>query len=374
MKKLYDYVVKKQNTLQINITSTIYLVAVVQAILLIIVILRKPRVLYSEKYLIAVLGMLAITLLHYVVLMNQLLPRGSAFFDLSAVAWLSVSPLLYLYSRSLVDLNYRWHWRQLIYFPFSLYLAAQMILWASGIRYGFFLFFEDWNAYTTLWILMYLLNSLVFTLASIRVLTKANLSDKQRERIKWLVRYFKGFTLVLVLLIVLLIYWLKVNYFFRQLEYLLLIFYAFFVFSLIIFSLRFSHYFSLLSNDHYGYDQKKPLELEALYQQLKNHVEKEQPYLNSKLSLTDLAKATNISENQLSQIFTRYLNSNFYNFVNQYRLEAFEQQLREKGTAQYTIMALAETSGFSSKATFYKVFKAHYQMTPTEFMKKKKKD
>lgn len=362
-----------QIILQINITSTIYLIAVVQAILLIIVILRKARVLYSEKYLVVVLTMLALTLVHYVLGINRLIPRGSVLVDVSAVAWLSVSPLLYLYSRSLIDSTYRWHWSQLVYFPFSIYLLLQMILWSVGIRYGFLFFFIDnWNAYTTLWILLYLVNSLFFTLVSIQVLTKANLSNKHQERIKWLVLYFKGFAIVLTGLIGLLLYWLNASYFFQQFEYLLLIFYTLFIFSLIVFSLRFSHYFSLLSNDHYGYDQKKPVELETLYQQLKTHIETDRPYLSPKLNLSELSKATGISENQLSQIFTRHLQSNFYTFINQYRLKAFEQQLSEKGTAQYTIMALAELSGFSSKATFYKAFKAHHQMTPTEYIKKKK--
>ncbi|MEN0046419.1 MAG: helix-turn-helix domain-containing protein [Bacteroidota bacterium] len=358
--------------MQINITSTIYLVAVVQAILLLIVILRKKRVLYSERYLVVILSMLAITLIHYVLIINQILPRGSVFIDISAVAWLSVSPLLYLYSRSLVDSMYRWRWKQLIYFPFSIYLLLQMILWSSGIRYGFFLLFDNWNAYSTTWILLYLVNSLVFTLASIRVLTKANLSSKHQERIKWLVLYFKGFAIVLTGLTGVLLYWLNANYFFQQFEYLLLVFYALFIFSLIVFSLRFSHYFSLLSNDHYGYDQKQPMELETLYQQLKTHIETNRPYLSPKLNLAELSKSTGISENQLSQIFTRHLQSNFYTFINQYRLKAFEKQLSEKGTAQYTIMALAELSGFSSKATFYKAFKAHYEMTPTEYIKQMK--
>lgn len=359
--------------MQINITSTIYLIAVFQAILLIIVILRKARVLYSEKYLVVVLSMLAVTLIHYVFGINQLISRGSAFIDISAIAWLSVSPLLYLYSCSLTDSTYRWQWKQLIYFPFSIYLLLQMILWSVGIRYGFvWLFVDNWNAYSTLWILLYLVNSLVFTIASIRVLTKANLSSKHKERIKWLILYFQGFTVVLSILIALLLYWLNTSYFFHQFEYLLLVFYTLFIFSLIIFSLRFSHYFSLLSNDHYGYDQKKPMELETLYQQLKTHIEKDRPYLSPKLNLGDLSKSTGISENQLSQIFTRHLQSNFYTFINQYRLKAFEQQLSEKGTAQYTIMALAESSGFSSKATFYKAFKAHYNMTPTAYMKKMK--
>jgi len=36
---------------------------------------------------------------------------------------------------------------------------------------------------------------------------------------------------------------------------------------------------------------------------------------------------------------------------------------------QYTIAAIAELSGFNNKATFYKVFKEKYKLTPSEYIK-----
>ncbi|MEM9920328.1 MAG: helix-turn-helix transcriptional regulator [Bacteroidota bacterium] len=356
--------------MKIDLTSTIYLTAALQAVLMIFVISRRGRIHFSEKYLLAILVALTFTLVHYVAIINRLFPSRSIFIDFSAVSWLAISPLIYLYCRSLVGQDQQWRWRNLIYFPFSIYLAVQVVLISLGSRVGFFLLFNDINNYNASWIMAYLLNSLFFSILSIRVLQQAELPDKQRDRVRWLVLFLQAFALILVALIGLLIWCFNARYFFQQFEYVLLILYACFIFILIGISLRFSHYFSLLTNDHYGHDQRKNEELEQLCRQLKQHVEKDKPYLTPKLTLTDLSKSTGISENQLSQIFTRYLRTNFYQFVNSYRLKEFESQLDQKGTQQYTIMALAEAAGFASKATFYKVFKERYQMTPSEFIKK----
>ncbi|MEO1625674.1 MAG: hypothetical protein AAFV25_11005, partial [Bacteroidota bacterium] len=113
--------------MQINITSTIYLTAAFQAVLLIFVILRKNRMHYSERYLIATLAFLIITLVHYVSIINGLM-RRSILMDVSAISWYTISPLLYLYSRALVHPRESWKWTYLLYFPCSIYLLVQIFL------------------------------------------------------------------------------------------------------------------------------------------------------------------------------------------------------------------------------------------------------
>lgn len=352
--------------------STIYMAAFIQALLMIIIIIKKERVLYSEKYLIAVLGALSMTLISYVGIINQWMGLNSVFVSLSAIAWQMVSPLLYLYTRSLIGYDFRWSWKKLVYFPFSIIIVVQLISALIGMPIRLFFFVKDWNTYNILWILTYLVNSLFFSILTYRLLIQADLAEKHRDKLRWLIAFFKIFSVILVGLTALLLWWLNATYFFYQLEYILLLVYAVFIFSLIGMSLRFSHYFSMLSNDHYGHDQKDEVKLAALKVQLLQYFEEHQPYLSPKLSLTDLSKSTGMTENQISQIFTRLLKSSFYQFVNEYRLKEFERQIELKGTDQYTIMALANSAGFASKATFYKLFKAHYQMTPSEFIKQKK--
>ena len=355
--------------MQVSIISTLYLAALLQAGIMIFVIVRKTKVLYSEKYLVAVLAALGMTFVHYVALLHQLISLRSIFMTFGAISWMTISPLLYLYSKSLLGYENHWQWKNLLYFPFSIFLVIQMALAVMGKPIRLYVLFNDPNSFSIAWIMAYLVNSLVFSVWSILTLLKADISEKHRERLRWLIRYFQLFSAVLIGLTLMLLRWLNANFFFYQLEYILLLFYALFIFSLVAMSLRFSHYFGMISNDQYGHDRKDEEELATLFNQFITHFEKEKPYLSPKLSLAELAKTTQLTENQLSQIFTRYLKSSFYQFINEYRLKEFECQLTRKGTKQYTIMALAECAGFASKATFYKVFKAHYDMTPTEFIK-----
>jgi AraC-like DNA-binding protein len=355
--------------MQINITSTIYLLAVVQAIILLFILGKKKDRSLADHYLMTILITLSVTLIHYVLVIDQLIPMSSPFFNVSAVSWLTISPLLYLYTRSLVNRQRQWRWKNLLYFPFSWYHLLQILLVTFGINVGFYLLFESTNSYNTAWILTYLFNSLVFSVASIHVLNNAKVSEKQRANLQWLAYFFKGFTVVLVLLISLLLWHLRIDYYFIRLEYFLLMFYAAFIFNLVIFALRSSTYWNNLSSDHYGHTQKDENELAHLHMQLTNFLREQPIYLHPKLTLSELSTATQIAENQLSQLFTQHLNTNFYRFINSYRLAAFQQQIAEKGTAQYTIMALAESAGFASKATFYKVFKEELKMTPTAYVK-----
>ena len=359
--------------MKIDLTSTIYIVAAAQALLLIFVIARKKKIHFSEKYLLGVLLAVFITLLHYVFMINRIISWTSPLMNISAVSWFAISPLLYLYARSLIQKDHHWSWKNLIYFPFSIYLSVQILFALCGYTsIGFHVFFENGNTYTTSWILAYLLTNLFFSILSIRVLQTAKLSDKHRTRIKWIVWYFYTFASFSFLLAMVLAYCLNASYFMQEFEFILLALFALFVFSLIFISLRFSSYFNILSNTQYGSDKKENLELEKLHLRLKKVVEQEKLYLNVHLSLSDLSKASAISENQLSQVFNQHLNSNFYRFINQYRLQEFERQIESKDIQQYTIMAIAESSGFHSKATFYKIFKEHYGMTPASFIKQKK--
>lgn len=355
--------------MQINIVSTIYLIAVTQAIILLFILGRKAKHTLANRYLIAVLVTLSVTLIHYVLAIDQLIPRASPFFNFSAISWLTISPLLYLYTRSLVYRDERWQWKQLIHFPLSWYHILQIILVAFGVQVGFYLLFDTVNAYNAAWILSYLFNSLIFTVASLYVLHRATVSKKQKVQLRWLTYFFSGFSVVCVLLVGLLLWHLRVDYYFMQLEYFLLMFYAAFIFSLVIAALKSSTYWNTIANDHYGHAKKDENELADLHLRLTTYLKDQPLYLNPKLTLAELSTATQIAENQLSQLFTQHLNSNFYRFINSYRLAAFQQQVLEKGTEQYTIMALAEVAGFASKATFYKVFKAELKMTPTAYVR-----
>lgn len=58
-------------------------------------------------------------------------------------------------------------------------------------------------------------------------------------------------------------------------------------------------------------------------------------------------------------------------FINGYRIEAFKALLTEVDLNKYSLMGLANQVGYTSKATFYRNFKAQVGITPKEFIENK---
>jgi len=99
------------------------------------------------------------------------------------------------------------------------------------------------------------------------------------------------------------------------------------------------------------------------------YMEQEKPYLNGKLSLIEVAKKMNISNNHLSQVINENLNKNFFDFVNEYRINLVKLKMVEPSNEKYTLLSLAYDCGFNSKSSFNSIFKKHTGLTPTEYLK-----
>ena len=95
--------------------------------------------------------------------------------------------------------------------------------------------------------------------------------------------------------------------------------------------------------------------------------EKNHPYLNPDLTLADLAKAMQMSSNQLSQIINSSFNKNFNEFINGYRVEAFKSKVGQAEFQHLSLLGVAMECGFNSKATFNRVFKKITGQSPSEF-------
>jgi len=108
--------------------------------------------------------------------------------------------------------------------------------------------------------------------------------------------------------------------------------------------------------------------VEALYKNLLKIMADEKPYLDPKLSLSGLAQLLEISPNQLSQIINQEAQVNFYDFVNNYRIEEFIQKARVN--KNFSLLALALDSGFNSKSSFNNIFKKHKGLTPSKYLSK----
>ncbi|MGB5287432.1 MAG: helix-turn-helix domain-containing protein, partial [Ignavibacteriaceae bacterium] len=95
----------------------------------------------------------------------------------------------------------------------------------------------------------------------------------------------------------------------------------------------------------------------------------EKPYLKPDLKLSELASLLSVSSNHLSQYLNQELKTNFYDYINYYRIEEAKKRLIDPENTNYTILAIAYDSGFSSKASFNRIFKKHTGTTPSNYNK-----
>jgi len=103
-----------------------------------------------------------------------------------------------------------------------------------------------------------------------------------------------------------------------------------------------------------------------MYKNLLQYMQKEKPYLQPKLSLSELAQKLDLSTNQLSQIINQQAGVNFYDFVNKYRVEEFLQQAEKN--RNFSLLALALDAGFNSKSSFNYIFKKQKGLSPSQYL------
>jgi len=98
-------------------------------------------------------------------------------------------------------------------------------------------------------------------------------------------------------------------------------------------------------------------------------MEKEKPFLNEELTLSELAEVLGITDKKLSRLLNQGMKTSFYRFVNAYRLAEFKQKIGEAKSQQYTIESVAFECGFKSKASFYRLFKEEMGVSPSAYRK-----
>ena len=83
-----------------------------------------------------------------------------------------------------------------------------------------------------------------------------------------------------------------------------------------------------------------------------------------------MAGQLGVTNHNISQTLNEIAGKSFYDFVNDYRLRYFQEQLADPTKRQFTILALGMESGFNSKASINRVFKKQLGETPREYQKR----
>jgi len=99
------------------------------------------------------------------------------------------------------------------------------------------------------------------------------------------------------------------------------------------------------------------------------YLKERKPYLNPDFSFQMMVDDLEISRHALSQAINSKKQKNFYNLINEFRVNEVKRKLLNKEFKKLTVIGIAFECGFNSKTTFNRIFKDHIGMTPTEFIK-----
>jgi AraC-like DNA-binding protein len=101
-------------------------------------------------------------------------------------------------------------------------------------------------------------------------------------------------------------------------------------------------------------------------------LEEEKLYQETELTLQQLSDKLGLHTYQVSQAINEGLKKNFYDLVNNYRVEEAKRLLLHPKNVNYTVLSVGFEAGFNSKTTFNTVFKKFTGVTPTEYRDKQK--
>lgn len=100
---------------------------------------------------------------------------------------------------------------------------------------------------------------------------------------------------------------------------------------------------------------------------LNEYMKNNQPYFDSDLTMPGLAKILNIPPHHLSQVINNKIGKNFFDLMNEYRIEEVKRRLKSNENSNLTILGIALESGFNSKSSFNSIFRKYTGMTPSQY-------
>ncbi len=123
------------------------------------------------------------------------------------------------------------------------------------------------------------------------------------------------------------------------------------------------------ADDKYKNYKLSDEECRRLIKILDREMSKNKLYMNPSLKIADLAVVANTSSHALSYVFNQFLQKSYYDYINEYRVEEFKTAIQKEKYSRYTLEALSEHCGFSSRASFFRSFKKVTGITPNEYIK-----
>lgn len=103
-------------------------------------------------------------------------------------------------------------------------------------------------------------------------------------------------------------------------------------------------------------------------EKLSNLMIEKKLFENPRLTLSDVADELGTTSKTISSVVNSGFNMNFNDFVNHYRIEAVKDKLDKGEQTTSTLLGIALDCGFNSKATFNRAFKKSTDLSPKAYL------
>ena len=291
-----------------------------------------------------------------------------------------LGPSLYLYAKSLADKSYRFQKQDWLHFilPFLEFLYYRSPLFRNGaiplsdnITTPENLIYQaiQWGSLIVLTIYLYLTFSVLTTYKN---WLRNNFSNLENKKLTWLEKpiiIYLSFCLIWIpIRIIDIVFFDEAlrSYYFNM---------GFLILSIITYWIGFKGYLTIPINTEGFLNTQNPIttftasELQATAKALQEQMRTEKHYLDHNLSLSSLSKKTGFPQKKISKALNNCLHLSFHEFVNNYRVAAFKENIQNEKYAHLSLLGIALESGFGSKSSFNLVFKSSTGLTPQQFKK-----
>ena len=111
----------------------------------------------------------------------------------------------------------------------------------------------------------------------------------------------------------------------------------------------------------------QPTKMDHKVEIIEKAIHEDKLFLESNINLERFAEQIGLKPRDISAILKMHYQSNFFEFINRYRVEEAKRLLLSPELKDETILEIIYKSGFNSPSAFHRFFKRMVDMTPTEF-------
>lgn len=303
---------------------------------------------------------------------------------------LGIGPLIFFYTKSLIEPDFCFNSKDFIHFiPLLLEVMVQIIQIIYSSYNGVLYYNVPTDSIFTIAIyLLSILSILYYLKRSLSIIKErekwllTNLSNLQGVTLKWLYVSLRNYRIIWMLWIPFAILFLLIFRF--QWQYLVLVVTVYGLMIAITYLMYWMGMEGFRYLDIIPY-QNQSVSKNSSYTNLPNSVisgyqlqitelmDTNQLYLDENLDLKKLSLHLSLDPNLVSYILNQHFSKNFYEFVNEYRVEEVKRRIMDSSSNHLTILGIALESGFNSKTSFNRVFKQLTGITPSQFQKEHQK-